>query len=238
MEETVLPAEVLGNKYVVVPPTTPNGNAVGHVVRIYGNVDNTHLTYTGTKPTGAPDTINAGDMVQIPPLPTGQPAGSCLAAADHCMVSDPFVVSGDQPFAVASFMVGGTLQMPGTDAMTSQGDPAMTMEVTPQQFRKQYTFLAPKDYLENFADVIVPTGGDVTLDGMPVSMAPTAVDSDWGFVRLKLDNSGNGVHTLTTTNANGLGLQVAGFGYATSYYYPGGLNLIHISPPPVITVVK
>lgn len=238
MEETVLPAEVLGNKYVVVPPTTPNGNAVGHVVRIYGNVDGTHLTYTGTKPEGAPDTINAGDVLQIPPLPTGQPAPDCNTVANHCMTNDTFTVSGDQPFAVTSYMVGGTLQMPGTDAMTSMGDPSATTEVTPAQFRKQYTFLAPADYVKNFADVIVPTGADVTLDGKAVTTAATAVDGDWGFLRLPLDNSGTGVHTLTTTNEKGLGLQVEGFGYATSYYYPGGMNLIHISPPPVIPVVK
>jgi hypothetical protein len=239
MEETVLPAEVLGNEYIVVPPTTPTGNAVGHVVRIYGNVDNTHLTYPGTKPSGAPDVLMAGDMVQIPPLPTGQPAADCITVPDHCMVSEPFVVQGDQPFAVASFMVGGTLQMPGTDAMTSQGDPSMTMEVAPAQFRQQYTFLAPADYQENFADVLVPMGAAVTLDGMPLSGAPTAIPgSTWGFVRAKLNNTGTGAHNISTTDPAGLGLQVEGFGFATSYYYPGGLNLKHISEPPVIPVVK
>ncbi len=43
IEETVLPAEVIGKKYIVVPPGTPNGDAVGHVVRLYGNVDGTTL---------------------------------------------------------------------------------------------------------------------------------------------------------------------------------------------------
>ncbi|MEO8901280.1 MAG: hypothetical protein ABI488_06225 [Polyangiaceae bacterium] len=98
----------------------------------------------------------AGDVVQIPPLPVGQPAAECITVPDHCMVSAPFVVQGDQPFAVASFMVGGTLQMPGTDPTNSQGDPSMTMEVAPKQFRQQYTFLAPVDYQENFADVVFP----------------------------------------------------------------------------------
>ncbi len=239
MEETVLPAEVLGNEYVVVPPTTPNGNAVGHVVRIYGNVDNTHLTYPGTKPPGAPDMLMAGDMVQIPPMPVGQPAAECITVPDHCMVSEPFVVQGDQPFAVASFMVGGTLQMPGTDASTSQGDPSMTMEVAPKQFRQQYTFLAPPDFKENFADVLVPMGAAVKLDGMPLSGTPTAIPgSTWGFVRAKLNNAGSGAHDISTTDPAGLGLQVEGFGFATSYYYPGGLNLKHISEPPGIPVVK
>ncbi len=239
MEETVLPAEVLGNEYIVVPPTTPNANSVGHVVRIYGNVDNTHLTYPGTKPAGAPDMIMAGDVVQIPPLPVGQPAADCITVPDHCMVSEPFVVQGDQPFAVASFMVGGTLQMPGTDSGNSQGDPSMTMEVAPKQFRQQYTFLAPSDYQENFADVLVPMGAAVLLDGMPLTDAPTAIPgSTWGFVRAKLNNTGTGAHDISTTDPAGLGLQVEGFGFATSYYYPGGLNLKHISEPPVIPVVK
>jgi hypothetical protein len=153
------------------------------------------------------------------------------------MISAPFVVTGDQPFAVASFMVGGFLQTMTTD-YNSLGDPSMSMEVTPAQFRKQYTFLAPTDYETNYADVIVPTGASVSLDGTAVTTAPTMIDADWGILRLKLDNTGSGAHTLSTTDAKGLGLQVAGFGAATSYYYPGGLNLIHISPPPVIPVVK
>jgi hypothetical protein len=232
MEETVLPSEALGNKYIVVPPTTPNGDAVGHVVRIYGSVDGTHLTYPEGKPMGAPDLLMAGDMIQVPAMPVGQPAAECVSVAGHCMLAEPFIVEGDQPFAVASFMVGGTLQMPGTDATNSRGDPAMTMEVTPAQFRKQYTFLAPADYLQNFADILIPRGAAVTLDGVPLTQTPTAIGrGDWGFVRAKLGMGNGGVHTVTTTHDAGLGLQVAGFGFATSYYYPGGLNLNRISKP-------
>jgi hypothetical protein len=234
MEETVLPSEVIGKKYIVVPPTTPSGAAVGHVVRLYGDVDGTHLTYPEGKPVGAPDTINAGEVVQIPPI-VGQSA--CFTLPGHCMLADPFIVEADQPFAVASFMVGGTLQMPGTDPTNTnvQGDPSMTMEVTPEQFRKDYTFLAPADYLENFADILVPKGAMVVLDGAPLAQAPTPIGSGaWGFIRARLTAGNGGVHTLSTTSASGLGLQVEGFGYATSYYYPGGLNLNRISPPPII----
>ncbi len=235
MEETVLPGEVLGKKYIVTPPATPLGQSVGHVVRIYGNVDNTQLTYPEGKPPGAPDVINAGDVFQIPALPTGQPAASCMSVADHCMLNTPFVVEGTAAFAVASFMVGGVLQMPGTDATNSQGDPSFSMEVTPEQFRKEYTFLAPVDYMENYADVLLPNGASVLLDGKAISVAPTAIGgSGWSTVRLPLDAAGGGVHKLSTDHELGLGLQVMGFGFATSYYYPGGLNLHRISEPPVI----
>ncbi len=235
MEETILPAEVIGKKYIVVPPTTPLANAVGHVVRIYGNVDGTHLSYPEGTPPGAPTTINAGEMVQIPPLPQGQPAPQCIMTSDHCMYNKPFIVEGDQPFAVNSFMVGGTLQMPGTGFDNSQGDPAFTMMVTPEQFRKEYTFLAPSDYLENFADILIPQGAQVTLDGSPLAGTPERIgNSEWSFVRAKLNADNGGVHSLSTTDDRGLGLQVMGFGFATSYYYPGGLNLKLISEPPII----
>jgi hypothetical protein len=236
MEETVLPAEVLGNEYIVAPPTTPAGNAVGHVVRIYGNVDGTHLSYPDGMPPGAPTVINAGDMVQIPPIPKGT---ACNSAPGNCMVSQAFTVQGDQPFAVASFMVGGTLQVPGSAPTSSQGDPSMTMEVTPQQFRKQYTFLAPSDYEENFADVLVPQGAQVTLDGAPLTGTPEQIGmSIWSIVRAPLSGANGGVHSISTTDERGLGLQIEGFGRATSYYYPGGLNLKLISKPPVIPIVK
>jgi IgGFc binding protein len=235
MEETVLPGEVLGKKYIVTPPATPLGQSVGHVVRIYGNVDGTKLSYPEGKPPGAPDTINAGDVFQIPALPTGQPAASCMSVADHCMLNTPFVVEGTAAFAVASFMVGGVLQMPGTDATNSQGDPSFSMEVTPEQFRKDYTFLAPVDYMENYADVLLPSGASVQLDGKPITVAPTPIGgSGWSTVRLPLDSATGGVHKLSTDHELGLGLQVMGFGFATSYYYPGGLNLHRISEPPVI----
>jgi hypothetical protein len=161
-----------------------------------------------------------------------------VGTADKCLVNMPFVVEGTEAFAVASFMVGGVLQMPGTDATNSQGDPSFSMEVTPEQFRKEYTFLAPTDYLENFADVLIPTGASVTLDGAAVTAPITPIGgSGWGFARIKLEaGTANGVHKLSTDHEQGLGLQVMGFGFATAYYYPGGLNLQRITEPPVIVV--
>jgi hypothetical protein len=224
LEEIVLPAEVIGNKYIVAPPTSPSGAVKGgHMVRIYGNVDNTTLTYPAGQPAGAPMTINAGAFVELGPL------------------TDPFEVDGDQPFVVGSFMVGGSLQAPLGDmcpAFPCRGDPAMTIEVTPAQFRESYTFLAPADYETNFADILVPDGASATLDGTMLGAPQEIGTSGWGIVRAKLDSANGGIHNLITTDARGLGLQVMGFGHATSYQYPGGLNLKLISKPPVITIVK
>ncbi len=216
IEETVLPAEVLGKEYLVAPPTSPSGAPKGgHMVRIYGNVDGTTLTYDA-KPAGAPDTVNAGDVVEFGPT------------------LDRFKVSGSQPFAVGSFMLGGSSQGDGAcPGYPCSGDPSFSMLVTPEQFRKQYTFLAPGDYDKNFADIYVPSGATVTLDGAALGGTPEAIGSSgWSLVRIALGPGEGGAHRLEADQP--IGLQVMGFGHATSYYYPGGLNLKLIAEPPVI----
>jgi hypothetical protein len=60
IEESVPPAETLGEHYFVASPTGSQGNVVGHIVRLFGNVDGTQLTYLPSPPPGAPGIINAG----------------------------------------------------------------------------------------------------------------------------------------------------------------------------------
>jgi len=215
MEETVLPGEALGKRYLVSAPTAPDGRVVGHTLRFYGNVAATTLSYpSGNMPAGAPVTLAAGQVVEIGP------------------VLEPFEVTADQAFAVASFMLGGQKQDPAGGDFTTRGDPAFSMLVTPEQFRTHYTFLAPNDYLENYADVVLPDGAVVTLDGQPLGGAPEPIGSSgWSVVRVRLGAGREGAHTLDSDKA--VGLQVMGFGHATAYYYPGGLDVKLIAPPPI-----
>ncbi len=214
LEETVLPAEALGRHYIVAPPTAPPGNTVGHFVRFYGNRDGTTLTYTGTPPAGAPTTLNAGQVVDL----TGP-------------VTAPFEVQGSNELAIASIMMGSQIQDPGTDP---RGDPSLTFAVAVEQFRHNYVFLAPPDYDVSYADVLVPAGAHVTLDGAPLSGPVTAIGTSWSIVRQPLLSSAgttkNGAHALQADQP--VGVQLMGFGHATSYYTPGGLNLARIAPPP------
>jgi hypothetical protein len=140
----------------------------------------------------------------------------------------PFVVNSNQPFSVLSLMLGGTKQDPGG----TRGDPSITMEVTPEQFRKQYTFLAPTNYLENYIDVLAPPNTMLKLDDAPLMGMTEAIGANWTVVRAKLGPGKNGAHNLEASNP--IGLQVMGFGAATSYCYPGGLDLKLISIPPDI----
>jgi hypothetical protein len=218
LEQTVLPAETLGRHYFVSPPTSPHGKVVGHIVRIVGNVDGTKLTYPGAKPSGAPDTIDAGQVVEL------------SMASSMGFVTDPFEIQGDREFAVSTFMLAGELTDPNTPLLQRLGDPSQSNAISVEQYRKKYVFLAPNDYTESWADVTVPMGASVMLDGAAVGASVTPVSSGYGIASVKLGPGNDGVHALTSSMP--VGLQVIGYGQYTSYQYPGGLDLNVIAPPP------
>lgn len=226
LEETVLPAESLGSHYVVAPPTAPaGGTSYGHYVRFYGNRDGTALSYPSGAPTGAPATLAAGQVVDLPGV-----------------VTTAFEVVGTHEFAIASIMVGGQIQDPGST--DPQGDPSLTFEVAVEQYRRTYVFLAPGDYAESFVDVTVPVSAghspSVRLDGITLAHlggVTAPVGAAWSVVRVPLSGAGQGQggasggsHILESSDP--VGLQIMGFGHATSYYTPGGYNVTHIAPPP------
>jgi hypothetical protein len=214
IEESVFPAETLGKHYFVSVPTGPNGDAVGHVVRIYGNADDTSLTYPGLTPLNAPTKIDAGKVY------------------DLGVVDADFEVLGDHEFGVGTFLLGGAVVDPQPQPGNEKGDPAQSALAAVEQFRKKYVFLAPDDYDVSYADVVMPEGAEIVLDGVPITVTPQPISSGWAVARLLLGPGAEGAHVLTSNQA--FGLQVMGYGTYTSYHYPGGLNLSQIAPPPKI----
>jgi hypothetical protein len=212
IEESVFPAETLGQHYVVTVPTGPLGNAVGHIVRFFGNEDGTTLTYNPSKPSGCPSTLNAGQVV------------------DCGEVTSDFEVKGDKEFGVFSGMLGGQLVDPN-GGQQSKGDPSQSFAVAVEQYRTQYIFLAPSDYDVSYVDIVGPTGVGVTIDGQSVSGFTAIGSSGFGVARYKLGAGNAGAHTLASTQS--VGIQVMGYGQYTSYQYPGGSDLTAIAPPPV-----
>jgi hypothetical protein len=208
IEESVFPAETLGRRYLVHRPTGPRGNAVGHVVRLYGNANDTLLRWSGDVPPRAPTQLQAGEVV------------------DLGVVNSDFEVNGEREFGVATFMLGQTIVDPGLEG---RGDPSQTNHASVEQYRTSYVFLAPTNYDVSFADVVMPLNARVTLNGEAIVVRPTMISAGWGIARLPLSRMRN-VHVLRSDVA--VGLQVMGYGHATSYHYPGGLNLQGIAPPP------
>ncbi len=214
IEETVMPEETLGRHYVVTRPTGPHKTPVTHTVRLVGNVDGTNLTYMPAV-AGAPTTISAGEVVEI-----GE-------------VTKDFEVTGDHEFIVTMIQQSGGLVDPNAALSMQEGDPSLSAAVAVEQYRLNYVFLAPSDYDFNFADVVMPMGTTIMLDGAAVTTATTQLGggSTYGVVRIPLTaGSSGGAHTLIADQP--VGLQIIGYGLYTSYQYPAGLNLLAIAPPP------
>jgi hypothetical protein len=209
IEESMFPAETLGQHYFVARPQGPLGSPVGHVVKIYGNVDGTGLSYPSGMPPGAPGSIDAGQVVNLG------------------VVNQDFEVQGTAAFAVGSFTLGGTVVDPGGGL----GDPDHSLAVAVEQYRTRYIFLAPTDYDVNYLMAIHPNGAMLTLDGMPAGGTPSPIGSGFSISRIQLGDGNNGAHELTADQP--VGIQVTGYGLYTSYYYPGGSDLLTIAPPPL-----
>jgi hypothetical protein len=224
IEESNFPLETLGKDYVVAQPAAPNGQPVGQMVRIYGNVDGTKLTYWPSTPSGCPTTIDAGQVVDCG-------GGNARIMQSPNPISQDFEIQGDHAFAVGVFTQGASVVDPNTQPPNQQGDPDQSLIASVEQYRTKYVFLAPTDYQESYVVVVAPMGASVTLDGTVVSGGPTPVGSNgFGVLRLKLGPGQAGAHVLTATQP--VGIQVMGYGAYTSYQYPGGLNLKKIAPPP------
>lgn len=216
-EESLLPAETFGKHYFVTPPTGPNGDTPGHVVRIYGNFDGTSFTYPNGTPAGAPSSLNAGQWV------------------DLGIVKESFEVEANQAFAVASFQLGGSLvdpdpTNPDEPNFDGKGDPSVSLMTAVEQYRTKYVFLAPLNYDLSYADIVMPLGATLTLDGADVAGSPEPIGSGYGVLRVPLGPGNEGAHILVASEP--VGLQVLGYGRYTSYQFPGGMNLKTIAPPP------
>lgn len=206
LEESVFPAETLGKRYIVTRPTGPSGTPARHVVRLYGNFDGTTLSYPGGAPPGAPESLEAGEVV------------------DLSVINSDFEVSGSQPFAVSSYLLGAVMSDPGG----VQGDPSQSQVPSVAQFRKSYVFHAPTDYAANYLDVIMPVEAQVTVDGYAIFPDLTLPGGDFGVARVLLPDQ-TGAHRLASDLP--VGIQVSGYGDYTSYAFSGGLNLTALAPP-------
>jgi hypothetical protein len=216
VEEANFPAETLGKDYVVPRPTGPHNSVVGQLVRIYGAFNNTTLTYSPSTPGSCPSTINAGQVVECG------------------IINSDFEVKGDNAFGVSIFTQGASVVDPTSQPPNQEGDPDQSLMAAVPQFRTKYVFLAPTDYMENYAVIVTPMGASVALDGAPVTQTPTPVSgTTYGVLRVPIgEGTMGGAHTITSSVP--VGLQVMGYGSYTSYMYPGGLDLTHISPPPTV----
>jgi hypothetical protein len=135
-----------------------------------------------------------------------------------------FVVEGSGRVAVAQFMVGQNYT--SDYSPPPNGDPAMSLAVPVEQYRRDYTFLTPDTYVKNYLTVIHGASAYPTLDGNPLLGQGYTVDVDGQWAKTNIEIP-SGIHYIES--ADPFAIMVYGVGSYTSYMYPGGLDLSKVS---------
>ncbi len=117
----------------------------------------------------------------------------------------------------------GASQPPHVDAGT--GDPAFILGVPVEQYRTDYTFLAPNAFELDYVTITAPVGAVVTLDGevVPDEEWETFGRGEYHAARLLIED---GVHTVNSDLP--VGVMVHGYDSYVSYGYPAGLDVREI----------
>ncbi len=102
------------------------------------------------------------------------------------------------------------------------GDPALITIAPTEQFRKDYVFLSPSKYQDDYINIVAPDGASVVLDNFTVPAGNFEAIGDTGFrvARLKVND---GVHRINATAP--VGVIAYGYDRDVSYGYTAGLNL-------------
>jgi hypothetical protein len=168
------------------------------VFRIYSNEDANTITFDPSSV--YPTTIlGKGDYIEL-------------------QTTANFIVTGTDKLAVAQFMVSASPH--------DHGDPAMSLVVPIEQYRKNYSFLAPDSFLKNYITVIHRIGEIPVLDGTPIFGDTVEINGEYARTNLEING---GIHFIESSEY--FGLTVYGIGRYTSYMYPGGLDLVKIDAP-------
>ena len=113
------------------------------------------------------------------------------------------------------------------------GDPAFILAVPVEQFRENYVFLSPNQYLQDYVNIIAPVGTQMLLDGtqtvQPAAIPGACTDDGtcWGTTTLSLSD---GTHSIESVTGEAFGVVVYGYDDDVSYGYPGGLDLETLNP--------
>ena len=180
------------------------------MVRIHGVHDGTALTF---QPAGisSETMIDRGDVIEIKG------------------VVEDFVVTASAAFAVTHYMIGQGDPANPDDGGAGAGDPSQSMAIPSEQFRKDYTFVAPLSFDDSFVNVIAAVGTSVEVDGTVLTGAAFSPIGESGKAVARHKLSKATYHRATSTEP--FGIVVYGYGQYTSYMYPGGLDLKKIEDP-------
>jgi hypothetical protein len=217
LEEQMMPLETWGKDFLV-GRTKPQASAFfgvaaePNVIRIVSGADGNVIKVKPAQPkVGSGLTLNKGQWMEFES-------------------TESFRVTASGPLMVGQFLVGQNMY---SDGWGGVGDPSYSLIVPTEQFRDQYTFLAPSTITQNYVNVTRRFDFDdksapIFLDGKEIadSEFSTPIGSS-GYSVAQVAISGTH-HAIESKDA--FGIVVYGFAEFTSYSYPGGLNLEYINP--------
>lgn len=201
LEAQMPPLETWGTVFHSAPMFDPSG-AERNIVRITGAFDGTSVTIDPPQSGTSNMTLNTGQWQEFE-------------------TTSAFSVNATQGVMVTQYLLGQL----ETDA--DRGDPSMVVLPPSEQYRRDYTFVAPSSYNtgtdgQSYMLIVRPIGMDIQYDGSSISTSWTTVgDREVGTVPIN-----GGTHRLV--GADPFGAIIYGMGITTSYAYPAGLDLEEI----------
>ena len=198
LEEQMFPTRSWGKRYMA--SHTLSSGSDPNIYRVVASDDNVKIKFTPA--VRAEVTLSKGKWVEF-------------------TTNKDFSAEGTGRFALVQYMVGQNYSNPNP-GKGAPGDPAMALAVPVEQYRTSYQFLAPKNYQQNYVNVITQNPTSIKLDGTVLTKSQFKAIGSTGYHVAKLKISG-GTHYME--GAAKFGVAVYGVGSYTSYMYPGGLDL-------------
>jgi hypothetical protein len=204
LEVQLPPVRTWGKEYVSMP-MTDQGADTPNLVRVVAAEDDTSVTVSPPQDGVSTVMLDGNEWVEF-------------------FVHSAFTVVASRPVTVAQYLLG--MHYPEPDA--ERGDPAMTVLVPQEQYRRDYTFIVPSSYNpgtngQSYVMVVKPSAASLTLDSSPLSVTWSPA----GAWQVGITPLAGGSHTLSGDVS--FGVVVYGMGSFTSYAYPAGMDLARIT---------
>jgi hypothetical protein len=209
-----VPVRALGREFAVarspIRSTDTTGWVEPDIVRVVGSVDNTVVTTNLPAPYNQ-FTINAREKFTF-------------------AATTGFTISSDKAIQVATYLVSQQFVKSGFI-----GDPSQLLIPAAEQHRKDYVFLVPATFEQNYGVFAKPVDANITLDGMPLDsiefsecvIAPLGAIQGVMYEQVTCP-LGEGRHTAASDLP--FGLSVYGYYNVGSYAYIGGSDIKVINP--------
>lgn len=175
-------------------------------------------------------TSGGATTCHLPPLGSGQTAP--WIEFQH---NSSFVADSDQPAVLAQYFVGENEAGQDSSGMATatEGDPSLVLAPPVEQWRGDYTILAPTTYVHNFLNLMVQSASatsQVQVDGTTVPASEWAqIPGTQFYAAVHPLSNANANHSIKGNNGVKVGVVVYGYDSYVSYGYTGGLDLQSIT---------